>query len=133
MGATLSIKEKCRWIPCQYKIKMLYCVVRPVGHFFFDLFCFFCTSIFYGICVTVAGCIIWILAPIGNLSKELDIVEYKVYRKRCRLVLLLEELFFVISLYYKWDMGMSCTSMALFIVSTSLLLAVRGKIFKNNI
>lgn len=88
---------------------------------------FFCTSIFYGICVTVAGCIIWILAPIGNLSKELDIVEYKVYRKRCRLVLLLEELFFVISLYYKWDMGMSCTSMALFIVSISLLLAVRGK------
>lgn len=88
---------------------------------------FFCTNIFYGISVTVAGCIICILAPLGNSSKELDIVEYKVYRRRCRLVLLLEEMFFVISLYYKWDIGIRCTSMALFNVSISLLLAVREK------
>lgn len=42
--------------------------------------------VFYGICVVIAGCVIWFLAPIANPSKELDAVEYKVYRRRTRIV-----------------------------------------------
>lgn len=92
----------------------------------FLLFSFlFHTSLCYGICVMVAGCIVWYLAPLDNPSKKLDTIEYKVYRIRCRLVLVTEMLFFILSLVYGWKIGIRSTSMAFFIASLSLLLGVK--------
>lgn len=98
----------------------------------FMLFASFeCTMIFYGICVMVAGCIIWGLAPVDNSSKELDAVEYKAYRRRTRIVLGIEGAFFVLALSFKWGMAVENICMILFIVCMSLLVGVTKFMISN--
>lgn len=80
------------------------------------------TRMFYVICAVSAGCVIWFLAPVDNPSKELDAVEYKVYRRRTRIVLGVESIFFVLVLSFKWEMAVQSSCMTFFIVSTSLIM-----------
>jgi len=82
------------------------------------------TMIFYGICAMVAGCVIWFLAPVDNPSKQLDAVEYKVYRRRTRVALGVEAAIFVLALSIMWEMAVRSICMTLFIVCVSLLLGV---------
>lgn len=80
------------------------------------------TMIFYATCVVVAGCVIWALAPVDNMSKELDAVEHKVYQRRTRIVLGVEGIIFVMTLFCKWEIGMRSICMSFFIVAISLLM-----------
>ena len=80
--------------------------------------------VFYGICVVIAGCVIWFLAPIANPSKELDAVEYKVYRRRTRIALGVETAIFVLALSIEWEMAVRSICMTFFIVCVSLLIGV---------
>lgn len=77
---------------------------------------------FYGICAMIAGFAIWVLAPVDNLSKKLDAVEHKVYRRRTRIALGVEGVIFVLALYSKWEMITKSVCMTFFIVSISLLM-----------
>lgn len=82
------------------------------------------TMIFYGICTMIAGCVIWILAPVENPSKELNVLEHKVYRKRTRIVLGTEGIIFAIVLCCKWEMAVQSICMTFFIVAISLLMGI---------
>ncbi len=82
------------------------------------------TMIFYGICALVAGCVIWVMAPVDNPSKKLDAVEYKVYRRRTRIALGIEGVVFGLALYFKWEMAVRSICMTFFIVSVSLFMGV---------
>ncbi len=82
------------------------------------------TMRFYGICTMAAGCVIWILAPVDNFSKKLDAVEYKEYRRRTRIALVVEGVIFVLALFLKWETVVRSICMTLFIVSVSLLVGV---------
>ncbi len=82
------------------------------------------TVFFYVINVVIAWIIILKFAPMGNPSKLLDMDEQKVYRKRCRLILKVESVFFVAALFLKWEVGIKSITMSSFIVCMSLLLGV---------
>ncbi len=91
------------------------------------------TLIFYGICAMIAGCVIWVLAPVDNPSKQLDAVECKVYRRRTRIVLGTESVIFIFALLFKWEITIRSVCMAFSMVAISLLtgtveLAISNKI-----
>lgn len=75
-----------------------------------------------GICNTVAGCVIWILAPVDNLVKRLDVLEHRIYQKRTRIVLGLEGVMFGATLFCKWEMAARSICMTFFVVTISLLM-----------
>ena len=80
------------------------------------------TIVFYMICNTVAGCVIWILAPVDNLVKRLDVLEHRIYQKRTRIVLGLEGVMFGATLFCKWEMAARSICMTFFVVTISLLM-----------
>ncbi len=80
------------------------------------------TMMFYVICAVAAGCVIWLLAPVDNPSKELDAVECKVYRRRTRIVLGAENIFLVLALTFEWEITIRSVCMTLSIVAISLLM-----------
>lgn len=77
---------------------------------------------FYGVSAIVAGCIIYILAPIDNQSKELDMCEHREYRRRSRLILAAEGIIYVLAMYFQWKLVLRSMGMAFFIVSLSLFM-----------
>ena len=88
------------------------------------------TMVFYGICATVAGCAIWALAPVDNLVKRLDVLEHRIYQKRTRIVLGLEEVMFGVALFCKWEMVVRSIGMTFFIVTISLFMGtIKLKIY----
>ena len=80
------------------------------------------TIFFYSISIVVAGCIIWILAPVDNPSKELDKFEYKEYQWRSRIILAVEGMIYILAMCFKWETVSRSINMAFFIVSVSLLI-----------
>ncbi len=80
------------------------------------------TLTFYGISAAINGCIIWILAPIDNSSKKFDAIEFNVYQKRSRVILVIECIIIILSLYLGWEVLLKSSSMALFIASVLLLI-----------
>lgn len=103
------------------------CIVSSIqlslAFLFFSFF--YHSNVCHTICVIVAGSIVWCLSPLDNPFKKLDIVEYRVYRVRCRFVLVTEVIFFILSLIYGWKIGIRSTSMAFFIAGISLLLGIK--------
>lgn len=71
--------------------------------------------------------IIFTMAPVENHNKRLSIIEQLVYKKRTRIVLIMDGLLFVISIFLKWKALLTLIMVSLFIVSISL---VSGR-FKN--
>lgn len=65
--------------------------------------------------------IVFVMAPIGNDNKHLDQAECKVYRRRTRMILLLEMGLFVAALTFRWKMLIVVVTMAFFIVGVSLV------------
>lgn len=86
------------------------------------------TIIFYGVSGYCAGGVIWIMAPVDNPIKHIDMIEYKVYQRRCRVILGIDEIVLLIALYYKMDLIVKSVVMALFIVSISLLIELPKKL-----
>lgn len=90
------------------------------------------TMIIYGVCAMVAGCVIWFLAPVDNLSKKLDAVECKVYRRRTRIVLGVEGAIFILALCLKWALVAKMITIAYLIVSICLFMGlVNSSVCKN--
>lgn len=71
------------------------------------------------------GCVIWLMAPVDNSIKQLDMNEYRVYQRRCRIILILEEGILLVALRYEITEIVKSIVMALGVVSISLVL---GKI-----
>lgn len=80
---------------------------------------------FYGMCVFFNSWIIWLMAPVDNSKKQLELIEYKVYQNRSRIILIAEDIIWGVGAYLKIEVMMRSVAMALFIVSISLVL---GKI-----
>ena len=59
-----------------------------------------------------------------TLKKELDVVEHKVYRRRTRLVLVVEGSILLLALYFQLDFVTKSIVIAYFIVSVSLLMGL---------
>lgn len=81
-------------------------------------------AIFYWICVSIFGCMIWILAPVDNPSKKLDAAAQSVYRMRSRVVLGVESIIFVIAFHFKWGTVIRSVSMTFFVAGISLLMGM---------
>ena len=80
------------------------------------------TVAFYGISLIVTGMMIWLLAPVENPSKRLDDTEYRIYRRRSRLLLASEGVIFIVAWWIRWNPAMGSIAMALFIVALSLVM-----------
>ena len=65
--------------------------------------------------------IIFFMAPVENHNKRLDSMEYIVYRKRTRLLLLLEGTLFVAAVFAKWRELITVITIDFFIVGISLV------------
>ena len=65
----------------------------------------------YGIAL-FCGAIIFKLAPVEDKNKPLDDVEIIHYRVRSQVVLVIEGLFLIASLTFKWKTGVVCTTLA---------------------
>ena len=63
----------------------------------------------YGV-ATICGVIIFRLAPVEDRNKPLDDVEIIHYRVRSQVVLIIEGMFFIVSLTLKWKTGVTSAS-----------------------
>lgn len=75
---------------------------------------------------TISAVVIWETAPVENVNKQLDSIECGVYRKRTRVVLLLETLLFVLSVIFDWNELMIVIAMT-FSIMCVVLLTGKGK------
>ncbi len=72
----------------------------------------------------ISGIYIFLNAPIGNASKVLDVVEQKVYRKRTRIILILESALFAMAWVFECEVLLAVIAMCFGIVG---MLLVMGK------
>lgn len=86
------------------------------------------TNTFYLAHSLVAGSVIWLIAPIDNSMKQLDSIERKVYQRRVRILLCLEEAILLVAMVLNVIHIIRSINMAIFIVGASLVLG-RGKEF----
>lgn len=89
------------------------------------------TVLFYSLSSIIAGSFIWVLAPVGNLTKELDRVEHKVYRIRSRIILGIEGMILILAIYFHWDAVIRSISMTFTIVNFSLLMGLLKLMVRN--
>ena len=74
-----------------------------------------------------AGSFIWLIAPVDNSTKQLDLIEHTVYQKRTRILLCFEEAILLMAMALNVVTIIKSVNMAIFIVSVSLLLGrVKG-------
>ena len=66
--------------------------------------------------------IIFLLDPVENDNKRLELVEYRVYRKRARIILLLEGTLFATAVTFKWEELIAVITIVFFIVGMSLII-----------
>lgn len=74
----------------------------------------------YILIVVISVVVIFIMAPVENNNKHLDQTEQKVYRKRTRIVLLLECILFIFALVFNLKKLIVVLTIDFFIVSISL-------------
>lgn len=67
------------------------------------------------------GSVIWLMAPVDNNKKKLDSIEHKVYKRRSRKILILEEIILFIAVGFEVEVVMKSIVMSIFIVSVSLI------------
>ncbi len=65
--------------------------------------------------------IIFLMAPVGNQNKLLDEMEHKVYRKRTRIILLLESILLILAFVFEWKELYIVITICFAIVGTTLL------------
>lgn len=90
--------------------------------------------LFWGIQWTKWACIIavcfsivilWKFAPMGNLKKNLDKQEIKIYRYRTRKIMIVQSIFFIFAYLWSWERLLIVVTMSLTICAGLLVL---GKI-----
>ena len=123
MVAYISVEKECRRISCKDKGKMFVVFIgNAVG--IYHLFCtgrVFGDSIVYILVAIISTGVIFLMAPVENNKKYLDQTEQKVYRKRTRIILLLEWMLFIPAVLLNLEELIIATTIAFFIVCTSLL------------
>lgn len=77
----------------------------------------------YGV-ATICGVIIFRLAPVEDRNKPLDNVEIIHYRVRSQVVLIIEGMFFIVSLTLKWKTGVICTTLAFLTLCLMLVIGI---------
>lgn len=97
-------------------------IMLSISFLLFSIFDY--VEIIYWICFICFGCIIWILAPVENPSKQFDEVDQSVYRMRSRIVLGVEGIIYLIAFHFRWEIVIRSVSMTFFIVSISLLMGI---------
>ncbi len=88
---------------------------------------------FYTICVFINGGIIWLISPVDNSIKQLDLMEQKAYQSRSRIILIVEEIIWGVGTWLRIDAIMKSIVMALFIVGISLVLGRVKNLYMKNI
>lgn len=76
---------------------------------------FYCLTTFFWFSI------IYFLAPIENINKQLDELEKKTYRKKARMILVSEESLFILSLIFSWHNITKVLAMCISIVGVLLL------------
>lgn len=90
---------------------------------------FFPFGIFIGSCLSlISGAIIFLLAPVETENKKLDESEKQVYKKRARIILIIELVIQFIIALMSWNNIMMCFSLAF----VSLSLVMLAGVIKNN-
>lgn len=86
-------------------------------------------GIFIGSCLSlISGAIIFLLAPVETANKKLDESEKQVYKKRARIILIIELVIQFLIVLTSWDNIIMCFSLAF----VSLSLVMLAGIIKNN-
>lgn len=89
---------------------------------------FFPFGIFIGSCLSlINGTIIFLLAPVETANKKLDELEKQVYKKRARIILIIELVIQFLIALTSWNNGLMCFSLAF----VSLSLVMLAGIIKN--
>ncbi|MCM1091393.1 MAG: accessory gene regulator B family protein [Muribaculum sp.] len=65
--------------------------------------------------------VIFLMAPVENDSKPLDQTEYRVYRKRTRVILSVEAMLFIVAIVFAWKELVVAITIDFFIVGVSLM------------
>lgn len=109
------------------------CLLFSTAMLFVSVICFVQMEWLDIVYILVAVCcfaMIFFLAPVENDNKHLEHVEYLVYRKRTRMILLLEGSLYAIATVFKWKELVTVITIVFFIVGISLLIG-RVKLWKH--
>lgn len=79
------------------------------------------SSQLYLLIMAILFCIIFLMAPVDSENKRLDKMEYEVYRRRTRFVLIAEGGLFILAFIMDWKMLMRAVAMVYSIVGVLLL------------
>lgn len=109
-GFHAETKGKCLFFSSAMLLVSIVCFVQ-VG----------CSETGYILITAFFFLVIFFMAPVENNYKRLDQTEYKVYRKRTRLILMFEGLLFIVALVIKWNKLTAVITIVYFIVGVSLL------------
>jgi len=112
-GYHASTKMKC-YFTSVVMILMAFIIYAVPNH----------TITLYLYSVLITGIIIWVLVPVDNSEKKLDETEHKIYRIRSKIVLTLESIFFIVAVYFKWEIAIKSIAMTFSLVSVSLLMGI---------
>lgn len=80
-----------------------------------------CSRTGYILIATFFFLVIFLMAPVENDNKHLDQMEYRVYRKRTRLILLFEGTLYICALISDWKELVSVLTIDFFVVGVSLV------------
>lgn len=72
----------------------------------------------------ILGGIIWRFSPIDNPVKKFDQIAYKVYKKRCRIILLCEGFMLLVAACHGWSKVIRCVFMTIFIMCISVIMGI---------
>lgn len=81
--------------------------------------------IFSWMSFVTSACLIFVLAPVDNPTKPFDNIEFQVYRKRSRIILMFESILYVFAVCLSWDTIIRSINIVFFVSCISLIM---GKI-----
>ncbi|MDE5758537.1 MAG: accessory gene regulator B family protein, partial [Allobaculum sp.] len=96
-----------------YSCIMIIVVLLVIKFFPFGIIVCSCLSL-------ISGVIIFLLSPVEAENKKLDALEKSIYKKRARIILLIEMIVQVLISFTSWTNGFICFSLAF--VSLSLIM-----------
>lgn len=113
-----------------YSTIMIIAVLLVIRFFPFGIIICSCLSL-------ISGTIIFLLAPVETANKKLDELEAQIYKKRARIILIIELIIQILIALTSWNNVMMCFSLAFASLSLVLLAGIiknkynQGKISSN--
>ena len=80
-----------------------------------------CSEAIYSLTAVLSFLVIFLMAPVENDNKLLDQAEYRVYRKRTRVILFVEGILFILAVSFGWKELIVVLTIVFFVVGTSLI------------